>query len=247
MDFVRNSMAVLRREWKSYFESPVAYVFLAFYLVLIGVFTFILNGFYEMGQANLRPFFFWHPWVYLLLVPAVSMRLWSEERRSGTIELLLTLPVTMTQAVLGKFIAAWLFLGLALALTCPIVLTTVFWLSGDVDGGAIIGGYVGSFLLAGTYLAVGMATSAMTRNQVISFVVSVGMCLVLAMIGFPPFTSMMVKWAPGWAIEVVAAFSVMPHYDTLQRGVLDLRDIGYFVSVIVAMLVGTRLILENKR
>lgn len=245
MKMARNTFEITKRELKSYFESPVAYVFLAFFLILVGFFTFFVSRYYESGQADLRAFFFWHPWVYLLLVPAASMRLLADERRSGTIELLLTLPVTTAQVVLGKFLAAWFFIGLALALTFPVVLTTA-WL-GNPDMGVVLGGYIGSFLLAGAYLAVGTLTSATTRNQVISFVLSLVACFVLLLIGYPPFTDMLVKWAPNWLVEGVAAFSVMPHYESIQRGVLDLRDFAYYLSVIVVMLVGTHIILDNKK
>ena len=166
MDSIRNTRAIIKRELASYFESPVAYVFMVVFLMLIGFLTFFVSRFYESGQADLRGFFFWHPWMFLILVPAAAMRLWAEERRAGTIETLLTLPVTAMQAILGKFLAAWIFIGLIVALTFPIVLTTVYL--GAPDRGAIVGGYIGSILLAGAYLAVGMLTSALTRNQVIS-------------------------------------------------------------------------------
>ena len=173
------------------------------------------------------------------------MRLWAEERRSGTIETLLTLPITMTQAILGKFIAGWVFLTLAIFLTFPIVLTTVYL--GAPDRGGIIGGYIGSILLAGAYLSVGMLTSAFTRNQVISFVLAVVICLFLLLAGWPPVTDLMVRWAPSWLIRGVAAFSFMPHYESFQKGVLDLRDFAYYLSVIIFMLFGTNLVLKNQK
>jgi ABC-2 type transport system permease protein len=223
----------------------VAYVFLVVFLVLAGFFTFFMSRYYESGQADLRMFFVWHPWLYLLLVPAASMRLLADERRSGTIELLLTLPVSPAQVILGKFFAAWLFIGLALALTFPVVVTTA-WL-GNPDTGVVCGGYIGSFLLAGAYLSVGILASAMTRNQVISFVLSLVACFFLLLVGYPPFTDMLVKWAPNWLVEGFAALSVMPHYESIQRGALDLRDISYYFSVIVVMLVGTHIVLDNKK
>jgi ABC-2 type transport system permease protein len=245
MESVSNTMIIVKRELKSYFESPVAYVFLIAFLMLLGFFTFSVSHYYEAGQADLRPFFFWHPWVYLLLVPAASMRLWAEERRQGTIELLLTLPVTLPQAIMGKFVAAWAFLALALALTFPVVITTAYL--GNPDPGVIVGGYLGSILLLGTYLSVGMLASAMTRNQVISFVVSLLGCLFLLLAGWPPVTEMLVRWAPNWLVDAVAAFSVMPHFESIQRGVLDLRDVGYYLSVIVVMLFATHLALESRK
>ncbi len=240
-----NTFEILQRELKSYFESPVAYVFLTVFLILTGFFTFLVGRYYESGQAELRLFFYWHPWLYLLLVPAASMRLLADERRSGTIELLLTLPISTAQVILGKFLAAWLFIGLALALTFPVVLTTA-WL-GNPDMGVVLGGYMGSFLLAGAYLSVGILASALTRNQVISFVLSLVACFFLLLVGYPPFTDMLVKWAPNWLVEGFAALSVMPHYESIQRGVLDLRDIVYYASVIAAMLVGTHIVLDSKK
>lgn len=245
MDSIRNTKAIIKRELASYFESPVAYVFMIVFLMLIGFLTFFVSRFYESGQADLRGFFFWHPWMFLILVPAAAMRLWAEERRAGTIETLLTLPVTVTQVILGKFLAAWIFIGLIVALTFPIVLTTVYL--GAPDRGAIIGGYIGSLLLAGAYLAVGMLTSAMTRNQVISFVLALVICLFLLLAGWPPVTDIMVHWAPEWLVRGVAAFSFMPHYEAFQKGVLDLRDFAYYFSVMIFMLFGTHLVLENRK
>lgn len=245
MDSIRNTKAIIKRELASYFESPVAYVFMVVFLMLIGFLTFFVSRFYESGQADLRGFFFWHPWMFLILVPASAMRLWAEERRAGTIETLLTLPVTITQVILGKFLAAWIFIGLILALTFPIVLTTAYL--GAPDRGAIIGGYIGSFLLAGAYLAVGMLTSALTRNQVISFVLSLVVCLFLLLAGWPPVTDIMVRWAPEWLVRGVAAFSFMPHYEAFQKGMLDLRDFAYYFSVIIFMLFGAHLVLENRK
>ena len=245
MDSIRNTKAIIKRELASYFESPVAYVFMVVFLMLIGFLTFFVSRFYESGQADLRGFFFWHPWMFLILVPAAAMRLWAEERRAGTIETLLTLPVTVTQVILGKFLAAWIFIGLIVALTFPIVLTTVYL--GAPDRGAIMGGYIGSLLLAGAYLSVGMLTSALTRNQVISFVLSLVICLFLLLAGWPPVTDLMVRWAPEWLVRGVAAFSFMPHYEAFQKGVLDLRDFAYYFSVMIFMLFGTHLVLENRK
>jgi ABC-2 type transport system permease protein len=250
MEFMNSTKAIFKRELRSYFESAVAYVFLIVFLMLTAFLTFAVGHFYEVGQADLRGFFFWHPWVYLILVPAVAMRLWAEERRSGTIELLLTMPVTLTQAILGKFLAAWAFLALALALTFPIVLTTRFL--GHPDPGVIVTGYIGSFLLAGAYLAVGVLTSAMTRNQVISFVISVVICLFLLMAGWSPVTDFLVRAVQDhpslqWLPHGVAAFSFMSHYEAVQRGVIALRDLVYYISVIAFMLFATHLVLDNRR
>lgn len=236
--------AIMAREWAAYFNSPIAYVFLVIFLVLTGFFTFAVSRFYENGQADLRPFFFWHPWLYLILVPAVTMRLWAEEQKTGTIELLLTLSVKPGQAILAKFFAAWMFLGLALALTFPMVLTA-FYL-GNPDPGVIASGYLGSFLLAGAYVAVGLLASALTRNQVISFVIGVFVGLFLLLAGFPPVTELLSQWAPAWLIDGVAGFSFMHHYDMLQRGLISVGDLTYFAGVIVFMLVATHAALTRR-
>lgn len=235
---------IMAREWSAYFNSPIAYVFLVIFLVLAGFFTFAVSRFYENGQADLRPFFFWHPWLYLILVPAVTMRLWAEEQRSGTIELLLTLSVKPGQAILAKFIAAWLFMGLALALTFPMVLTAYYL--GEPDPGVMVSGYLGSFLLAGAYVAVGQFASAVTRNQVIAFIIGVFVGLFLLLAGFPPVTEMLTRWAPVWLVDGVAGFSFMHHYDMLQRGLIGLDDLVYFGGVIVFMLVATHAALTQR-
>lgn len=250
MDALQNTKAIFKRELISYFGSAVAYVFLVVFLMLTAFLTFAVGQFYENGQADLRGFFFWHPWVYLILVPAAAMRLWAEERRAGTVELLLTMPVTLTQAILGKFLAAWAFLTVALVLTLPVLLTTLYL--GSPDLGVAFTGYVGSFLLAGAYLSVGVLTSAMTRNQVISFVISVVFCLFLLLAGWPPVTDFLVRAvqdqpALQWLPHTVASFSFMPHYESIQRGVVALRDLVYYASVIVFMLFATHLVLDNRK
>src|SRR3989449_1212052 len=194
-----NIQTIAKREMGGYFASPVAYVFIVIFLLLCGFFTFMLGGFFERREATLVSFFLWHPWLYLFLVPAVGMSLWSEERRLGTMELLLTMPITAWQAILGKFLASWLFLALALLLTFPIVMTVGYL--GDPDLGPIICGYVGSLLLAGGYLAISCMTSAMTRNQVVSFILSVVVCLFLILAGWPPVTNLLVRWAPTWLVD----------------------------------------------
>lgn len=236
---------IARRELAGYFSSPVAYVFLVIFLLLAGFFTFTAGAFFERGEAGLAAFFGWHPWLYLVLVPAVGMRLWSEERRAGTIELLLTLPVTTWQAIIGKFLASWLFLALALALTFPVVLTVN--ILGEPDNGTIVAGYVGSLFLAGAYLAVTCMTSAMTRNQVVAFILSVVICLFLILAGFNPVTDLLVRWASPAFVDTVAAFSVITHYDGFQKGVLDSRDLFFFLSVIGFALYATGVILRGHR
>ncbi len=233
-----------RRELGGYFTSPVAYVFLVIFLLLAGFFTFTAGAFFERGEASLAPFFGWHAWLYLVLVPAVGMRLWAEERRAGTIELLLTLPLTPWQAIIGKFLASWIFLAVALALTFPVAVTVN--VLGDPDNGAIAAGYFGSFLLAGAYLAVSCMTSAMTRNQVVAFILAVVACLFLILAGFNPVTDLLVRWASPAVVDTVAAFSVITHFDGLQKGVIDTRDLFFFLSVMGFALFATNVILRNR-
>lgn len=245
MDNVRNICTVFKRELKGYFESPVAYVFMVVFLVLLGFLTFSVTRFYEQRVADLQPFFFWHPWVYLLLVPAATMGLWAEEHRTGTVELLLTMPITLMQAVLGKFLAAWAFIVIAVLLTFPVVITTCYL--GNPDTGVITAGYVGSILMAGAYVAVGALMSSMTRSQVIGFVLSLVVCFLFIVAGWPPVTNMFIRWAPAKLVEAIAAFSFMSHFESIQRGVLDLRDIGYYVSVMVFMVFATHAVIDNRK
>ena len=236
---------IAKRELRAYFTSPVAYVFLVIFLLLTGFFTFTAGNFFERGEASLAAFFGWHPWLYLVLVPAVGMRLWAEERRSGTLELLLTMPVAPWQAIVAKFLASWIFLAVALALTFPVVVTVN--VLGEPDNGVIVAGYLGSFLLAGAYLAISCMTSALTRNQVISFIVSVVICLFLILAGFNPVTDLLTRWASPVVVDTVAAFSVVTHFDGFQRGVIDLRDLAFFLSVIGFALFATGVIIRGHR
>jgi ABC-2 type transport system permease protein len=242
-----NIMAVTRREMTGYFASPVAYVFLVIYLLLSGFFTFMVGRFpfFKAGQASLVTFFIWQPWLFLFLVPAVGMRLWSEERRMGTIELLLTMPITAWQAIVGKFVASWLFLALALALTFPLWMTVNYL--GDPDNGVILASYVGCFLLAGAYLAVSCMTSALTRNQVVSFILSVVTCLFLILAGFPPVTNLLSQWASPWLVQGVASFSVITHFESFQKGLFDSRDLIFFLSLCGFSLFTTGVILRGHR
>jgi len=236
---------IAKRELVSYFTSPVAYVFLVIFLLLTGFFTFTAGNFFERGEASLAAFFGWHPWLYLVLVPAVGMRLWAEERRSGTLELLLTMPITTWQAIVAKFLASWIFLAVALALTFPAVITVN--ILGDPDNGVIFAGYLGSFFLAGAYLAISCMTSAMTRNQVVAFILSVVVCLFLILAGFNPVTDLMNRWASPALVDTVAAFSVVTHFDGFQRGAIDVRDLAFFLSVIGFSLFATGVIVRNLR
>jgi len=237
--------ALFRRELGSYFATPVAYVFILIFLVLMGTFTFYLGNFYERGQADLRPFFNFHPWLYLFLVPAIAMRLWAEERKSGSIELLMTLPVTPWQAVLGKYLAAWAFTAIALALTFPIWITVNYL--GEPDNGAILTGYIGSLLMAGGFLAIGACVSAFTRNQVIAFVISVVVCFGFLLSGFPLVLDMFSGWAPQLLVDGIASLSFLTHFANISRGVIDLRDLVYFALLIGTFLYANTIVLQWKK
>ena len=239
---------IAKRELRAYFASPVAYVFIVIFLLLNGFFTFMVGGFFERGEASLaQSFFYWHPWFYLFLVPAVGMRLWADERRVGTLELLLTMPIAPWEAIVGKFLASWIFLGLALVLTFPVVMTANYL--GSPDNGVILAAYVGSWLMAGAYLAVSCITSAITRSQVVSFIISVVACLFLLLAGFPPVINLLHglnnNWQ--WLVDTVTSFSVITHFQGFQKGVLDSRDVIFFLSVIGFSLFTTSVILRTHR
>ena len=236
---------LLQRELRSYFATPVAYVFIVIFLLLMGTFTFYLGGFYERGQADLSGFFNYHPWLYLFLVPAISMRLWAEERQSGSIELLMTLPITAWQAVLGKFLAAWAFTGIALFLTFPIWITVNYL--GDPDNGAIFAAYIGSFMMAGSFLAIGSCLSAVTRNQVIAFVLTVVVCFGFLLAGFPLVLDMFSGWAPQALTDGIASLSFLTHFTNIKKGVIDFRDLVYFVLLTAAFLYANTIILQWKQ
>ncbi len=236
---------IFRREFAAYFASPLAGVFLVIYLFMSAIFAFQLGGFYERGQADLRPFFQGQPWLDLFLVPALSMRLWAEERRTGTIELLLTLPFSVRDLVIGKFLAAWAFACLALALTVPMWIT-VAWL-GSPDHGAILVGYMACALLAGAFLAIGAFLSAFTKNQVIAFVICGVACFLLLVTGFPVVLDFLNGWAPRLVVEAIAAMSAMSHFDSMMRGVVDARDVLYFGSVMAAFLFMNGVVVEWKK
>jgi ABC-2 type transport system permease protein len=237
--------AVMRRELRSFFVTPLAYVFLVIFLVLSGILTFYTGDFYERGQADLQPFFVMHPWLYLILVPAVTMRMWAEEAKSGTLELLLTLPVALWQAMLGKFLAAWLFIGLALALTFPIWLTVNYL--GSPDNGVIIAGYIGSWLMAGGFVAIGACLSALTRSQVVAFVLTATVCVLLILVGQPQVVDFFSGALPRRLVNALAYLSMLRHFEAIARGVLDLRDLTYFVLSALGWLTAGVLLLELKR
>ncbi len=242
---MRDTVAIFRRELAGYFATPVAYVFIVVFLFVTGIFTFYVGGFFQRGQADLKAFFTFHPWLYLFFIPAIAMRLWAEERKTGTIELLLTLPVSLGAAVLGKFLAAWAFCGIALALTFPMWLT-VGWL-GSPDHGVILAGYVGSLLMAGGYLAIGGCISATTRNQVVAFVVGVLVCFMFTVSGAPMVLSFFTGWAPRFLLDAIASFSFIAHFNAITDGVIDVRDLVYFLSLIAVWLFATAVVVDLKK
>ena len=242
---MRNTLLIMRRELGGYFATPVAYVFLIIFLALASAFTFYLGNFFDRGQADLQSFFSFHPWLYLFLIPAISMRLWSEERKTGTIELFLTLPISMTEAVLGKFLAAWVFTAIALALTFPLWITVN--ILGNPDNGVILAGYVGSLLMAGGFLAIGAAISAITKSQVIAFVITAAICFVFTVAGSTLVLNFFSGWAPQILVDTVASFSFLTHFTSISRGVIDLRDIIYFGSLIAAFLFANAVIVDMRK
>jgi ABC-2 type transport system permease protein len=236
---------ILKRELGAYFATPVAYVFIVIFLLLTGVFTFYVGGLYERNQADLEPFFRFHPWLYMLLIPAISMRLWSEERKAGTLELLMTLPISLVEAVIGKFLAAWCFTAIALALTFPVWVTINYL--GDPDNTVIAAGYVGSLLLAGACLAIGSCISALTKNQVVAFVISFVICFAFNLSGFPIVLDLFNGWAPQAIVDVISSFSFLTHFDSILKGVVDIRDVIFFASLIAFWLFANILAIEAKK
>jgi len=242
---MHNICAIVKRELAGYFATPLAYIFIVIFLAMCGAFTFYVGYFFDRGQADLQVFFGFHPWLYLFLVPAIAMRLWAEERKTGTIELFLTLPVTTTEAVIGKFLAAWIFSGIALALTFPMWITVS--ILGEPDHGVIIASYLASFLMAGAYLAIGSCLSAATRHQVIAFVLIVAVSFVFTVTGSGFVIALFSSWAPPALLDAVAGFSFLTHFNQITKGVIDLRDIAYFVFAIVAWLAATVVVVELKK
>jgi ABC-2 type transport system permease protein len=242
---MHSTLVIFRRELASYFATPLAYVFIVIFLVLAGTLAYFLGNFFDRGQADLQPFFTFHPWLYLVLIPALAMRLWAEERKSGTIELFLTLPISMGAAVLGKFLASWAFAGIALVLTVP------FWITvnilGHPDNGIILASYIGSFLMAGAFLAIGAALSALTKNQVIAFVITTAVCFVFTVSGSQIVLGFLTGWAPEAVLHAVANFSFLTHFNAIVRGVIDLRDAVFFLSVIALFLFANALFVELKK
>ncbi len=242
---MRNMWIIARRELYGYFTTPMAFVFIGIFVALNGAFTFYIGRFFDRGQASLEPFFSFHPWLYLLLVPAVAMRLWAEERKSGTIEQLLTLPITTAEAVVGKFLAAWIFCGTALALTFPIWITVIYL--GDPDNGVIAISYLGSFLMAGAFLAIGGCMSALTRNQIIAFIAAAAVCFLFTMSGLDMVLNFFRAWAPGFLVDVIASSSFLVRFESITRGVIELRDLIFFLSMMAFWLFANTVAVDAKK
>lgn len=242
---MKGLLPVFKRELSGYFTTPVALVFIVIFLFLAGVFTFNLGAYFERGQADMVVFFNFHPWLYLFLIPAVSMRLWAEERKSGTIELLLTLPISLSAAVVGKFLAAWAFAGIALALTFPLWITTNYL--GSPDNGVILAGYLGSLLMAGAFLAIGSCISASTKSQVIAFIISVVICLLFMLAGIREVQGFLADWLPVQAVQVLGGFSFLTRFEAISRGVLDARDVLFFASIIGIFVAATGVVVNMKK
>jgi len=244
-EFLRNIWIVGKREFAAYFATPIATVFLVIFVALTGAFAFYFGNFFERGQADLSTFFIYHPWLYLLLVPAIGMRLWAEERKTGTIELLMTLPLSPWEAILGKFLAAWSFIGLALILTFPMWITVN--VLGRPDNGVILASYFGSFLMAGAYLAVASCISALTKNQVIAFIVAATLCFLLVMSGHEPVQNVFRAWAPAPLVSAIASLSFLSHFESITKGILDLPSIIFYLSLIVFALFANKIVIDQRK
>ena len=242
---MRNIRIIAKREIMSYFATPLAFIFIVIFLALTGAFAFYVGGFFTREQADLRPFFIYHPWIYLMLIPAIAMRLWAEERKTGTIEILMTLPISVTEAVLGKFLAAWAFSGLALALTFPIWITVN--VLGDPDNGVVLASYIGSLFMAGAFLAIGSCISAMTKNQVIAFIVAATVCFLFTMSGLELVLNFFRAWAPELLVRTVASMSFLTHFGGVMKGVIELRDIVFFTSLIVFWLFANIVVIDIRK
>ncbi|MEX0618276.1 MAG: ABC transporter permease subunit [Pseudohongiellaceae bacterium] len=236
---------IFRRELAGYFATPLAYIFIVIFLIMNGIFTFDMGGFYVRGQADLLPFFSFHPWLYLFMVPAVAMSLWADERKTGTIELLLTLPITLADAVLGKFLAAWVLTGLALALTFPLWITVNYL--GDPDNGVIVAAYLGSWFMAGGFLSIGSCMSAATKNPVIAFILTVSICFLFVIMGSPIVLDAFPAWVPQFLVDAFAAMGFLTHFESISKGVLDIRDLLFFTVFILAWLLASAVVIEMKK
>ena len=236
---------IFRRELLSYFATPLAYIFIVIFLITNGIFTFDLGGFYIRGQADLLPFFSFHPWLYLFMVPAIGMTLWADERKTGSIELLLTLPIRLSDAVLGKFLAAWVLTGIALLLTFPVWITVNYL--GDPDNGVIVAAYIGSWFMAGGFLAIGSCMSACTKNPVIAFILTVATCFLFVIMGSSILLDAFPTWVPQFLVDAFSTMGFLTHFDSIARGVLDIRDFLFFTVFITAWLLASAIVIEIKK
>ena len=242
---MRNIRIIAKRELGAYFGTPLAYIFAVIFVALTGAFAFHIGNFFERGQADLQSFFTYHTWLFLLLVPAIAMRLWAEERKTGTIELLMTLPITTWEAIVGKFLAAWAFIGIALLLTIPMWLTVKYL--GRPDHGVILASYFGSFLMAGAFLAIGSCISALTKNQVIAFIVAATLCFLLVMSGSEMVLTFFRSWAPDFLTQAVASLSFLNHFDQISKGVIGLPSLVFYLSLIAFFLFANVIIVEQRK
>lgn len=242
---VSSMLAVYRRELLSYLTTPTAYVFVAVFLFAIGLFTFQVGGFFEARRADLTAFFTFHPWIFMVFLPAIAMRLWAEESRSGALELLLTLPAPTWSLVVGKFLAAWTVAGAALLLTAPLWITVN--ILGSPDNAAIFTAYLASLLMAGAYIAIGSAMSALTQAQIVAFVLAVLISFLLTALGLPLVLDFFSGVLGGGAAEAISRFSLLHHFDAAQRGVVEFRSVFYYVSLIGLCLGFTALAVDARR
>jgi len=236
---------IFKRELMGYFATPLAYIFIVIFLIANGIFTFEFGGFFLRGQADLLPFFGFHPWLYLFMVPAIAMSLWADERKTGTIELLMTLPIRLSDAVIGKFLAAWVLTGIALALTFPIWITVNYL--GDPDNGVIFAAYIGSWLMAGGFLSIGSCMSACTKNSVIAFILTVSICFIFVIMGSPILLNSFPGWLPQFLVDAFSAMGFLTHFDSISKGVLDIRDMLFFTVFIGAWLTASAIVIEIKK
>ena len=242
---MHNIWIIAKRELGAYFGTPLAYIFLVVFVALTGAFAFYIGNFFDRGQADLQAFFTYHTWLYLLLVPAVAMRLWAEERKTGTIELLMTLPVTTWEVILGKFFAAWAFIGVALLLTIPMWITVNYL--GKPDNGVIFASYLGSFLMAGAFLSIGSCISALTKNQVVAFIVAATLCFLFVMSGSEMVLSLFRGWAPAFLVQAIASLSFLTHFDLISKGVIGLPSLVFYLSLITFFLFANMIIVEQRK
>lgn len=237
-----NVWVIFAREFKNYFVTPIAYVFMAIFLLMNGIFTFYIGAFFDRGIADLAPFFSAHPWIYMVFIPAITMRLWAEEKKQGTMELLFTLPITTTEAVIAKLLAAWSFMIISLALTFPLFIAVNYL--GSPDNGVIVAGYIGSILMAGAFIAIGACVSAITANQVIAFVGSFIICLLFNVSGFPIVIDYLKNILPDFILDTIKTFSFVTNFDTIVKGLIDAKVIVYFLSVFVSWMFANVMVLE---